>query len=164
MDNTKAINPKDVAAATKAPLWLMGVVAMVEGALAKFAGLSKYGASNWREAGASCVTLISAAERHLQKYKYGERLDPVDQTHHLGNVIACCDILLEAEACGMLIDDRPPRMELNAIFDSAERRLKLLRAQYAEIKPRHYSIADEHLAVVAISPADEPTKAPDEQA
>lgn len=90
-------------------------------------------------------TYISAIQRHLCRWTNGERLDPVDGTHHLGNIMACCAILLEAEAIGKLNDDRPPAATeaLLKAFDEVEAITARLREQYKDRNPRHYTIADE---------------------
>lgn len=141
----KESNPKEAIGDTKVPLWLCSAIAMAHWASAQLAGLCKYGAWNWRAAGVRASTYISAMKRHLGRWENGERLDPVDGTHHLGNIMACCAILLEAEAIGKLNDDRPPAATeaLLAAFDEVEAITARLREQYKDRNPRHYTIADE---------------------
>jgi hypothetical protein len=89
---------------------------------------------------------IAAIKRHTDAYNSGERLDPVDGSHHLGNVMACCAILLEAEAAGNLVDDRPPVVSHRSTLEFVEKQMEVLRTQYADRAPRHYTIADkDHL-------------------
>lgn len=135
-------NPKAAIGDTKVPLWLLSTVAKVHWAMAQFAGLIKYGAWNWRVAGVRTSTYLSAIERHLEGYKNGERCDPVDGTHHLGNIMACCAILLDAEEAGLLTDDRPPRQDHRPTVKWAEDMMATLKTQYADKSPRHYTIAD----------------------
>jgi len=85
---------------------------------------------------------LSAAERHLEAWKSGEEYDPTDGTHHLGNVMACCAILLEARECGNLVDDRPPVVSHRQALEWGEALMAKLREQYADKSPRHWSIAD----------------------
>lgn len=141
----KESNPKEAVGDTKVPLWLCSAIAMAHWASAQVAGLFKYGAWNWRAAGVRASTYISAMKRHLGRWENGERLDPVDGTHHLGNIMACCAILLEAEAIGKLNDDRPPAATeaLLKAFDEVEAITARLREQYKDRNPRHYTIADE---------------------
>lgn len=135
-------NPKDAAGDARIPLWLLSSVAKIQWALAQFAGLLKYGAWNWRVAGVRTSTYLSAIERHLEGYKSGETVDPVDGTHHLGNIMACCALILDAEAAGKLTDDRPPSVDHRPTIADGEALMARLRDQYKDRAPRHWSIAD----------------------
>lgn len=139
---TKDTNPKDSIGDKKVPLWLCSVIAKAHWALAQFAGLMKYGAWNWRKAGVRTSTYISALERHLEAYKNGEEYDPIDGTHHLGNIMACSAILLEARAIGKLTDDRPPKVEFRETFEEVQDAMAVLKEKYKDMNPRHYTIAD----------------------
>lgn len=139
---TKDTNPKDAIADKKAPLHLLSPIAMLHWSLAQFAGLLKYGAWNWRPSGVRASVYIAAMKRHIDAYNSGEQFDPVDGSHHLGNVMACCAILLEAEAAGNLTDDRPPVVSHRSTLEFVEKQMEVLRAQYADRAPRHYAIAD----------------------
>jgi hypothetical protein len=139
---TKNTNPKDAIGDKKVPLWLCSAIAKAHWALAQFAGLLKYGAWNWREAGVRSSVYLSAMQRHLDRYENGEEYDPVDGTHHLGNIMACAAILLEARAIGKLTDDRPPRASVDETYKYVEERMQCLREKYAEMRPRHYTIDD----------------------
>lgn len=142
MSDQKATNPKDAIGDTKVPLWLLSVVAKAHWAAAQFAGMVKYGAWNWRSAGVRSSVYISALERHLEAFKNGEDFDPVDGTHHLGNIMACAAILLDARAAGKLTDDRPPAINFRPEFDQVQATMAKLREQYKDKAPRHYTIAD----------------------
>jgi DNA-directed RNA polymerase subunit RPC12/RpoP len=139
----KDTNPKDAIGDKKAPLHLLSPIAMLHWSLAQFAGLLKYGAWNWRPSGVRASVYIAAIKRHTDAYLSGEYIDPVDGSHHLGNVMACCAILLEAEAAGNLTDDRPPVLGHRTALTYVEKQMEVLRAQYADRAPRHYTIADE---------------------
>jgi hypothetical protein len=139
----KTSNPKEAIGDTKVPLWLLSSVAKVHWALAQFAGMLKYGAWNWRIAGVRNSTYISAIERHIEGWKNGERVDPIDGTHHLGNVMACCAIVIEAEAAGKLNDDRPPSHPgYRKSIAEAEELMAKLKKQYADRRPQHWTIGD----------------------
>lgn len=138
----KASNPKDSIGDTKIPLWLLSPVAKAQWALAQFAGLLKYGAWNWRKAGVRSSVYLSAINRHADAYASGEEFDPVDGTHHLGNIMACCAILLDAKAAGKLVDDRPPSVGIRDEYDAAQKQMAVLREKYKDMNPRHYTIAD----------------------
>lgn len=138
----KQTNPKDIVAGNKAPLHLLSFAAKVHWSLALAVGMFKYGMANYRATGAQASVYIAAAERHLERYKFGETYDPTDHTHNLGMVMACCSILLDAEHDGLLYDDRPPKQDCNRLLGWAEAIMQKLRTQYADRKPRHYTIAD----------------------
>lgn len=139
---TKESNPKDAIGDKKVPLWLLSPIAKIAWAMAQFAGLLKYGAWNWRMAGVRTSTYISAIERHLEGFKSGETFDPVDGTEHLGNIMACCALILEAQEAGMLTDDRPPVVSHRAALARAEAQMEVLKVKYADKAPRDYTIAD----------------------
>lgn len=141
----KDTNPKEAVGDKKVAFFLTSGIAAAHWAAAQIAGYCKYGAWNWRIAGVRASTYISAIPRHLHRWTNGERLDPVDGTHHLGNIMACCAILLEAEAIGKLNDDRPPAATeaLLKVFDEVEAITARLREQYKDRNPKHYTIADE---------------------
>lgn len=148
---TKDTNPKDAIGDTKVPLWLLPTTPKIHWAMAHFAGATKYGTANWRVAGVRTSVYLSAMERHMEAFKSGEDLDPVDGTHHLGNVMACCAILMDAAAAHKLTDDRPPRVDHRPAIAEAEALMAKLKTQYADRNPRHYTIAD------SVAPATLPT-------
>jgi dATP/dGTP diphosphohydrolase len=139
---TKDTNPKDHAATTRVPLWLLSPIAKAHWALGQLAGLVKYGAWNWRKSGVRASIYLSAMERHIDKYKSGEEFDALDGTHHLGNIMACAAILLDAREIGKLIDDRPPSASLTRTYEQCEALAAKLFLQCADKSPRHYTIAD----------------------
>lgn len=140
--DVKASNPKDAIGDAKVPLWLCSPIAKIHWALAQFAGMTKYGAWNWRAAGVRTSVYLSAIERHLDAYKSGEDLDPTDETRHLGNIMACCAILMDAAAADKLTDDRPPVVSHRAAIAEGEGTMKSLKVKYADRNPKHYTIGD----------------------
>lgn len=70
-------------------------------------GAAKYGPYNWRDNSVAGSVYVSAAERHLASWFDGESIDPESGVSHLGHAMACMAIILDAEATGNLIDDRP---------------------------------------------------------
>ncbi len=138
----KDTNPKDAIADTRVPLFLLSMVAKAQWALAQFAGMCKYGAWNWRVTGVRASVYLSAIERHLEAYKGGETFDPVDGTDHRGNIMACCAILMDAQAAGVLVDDRPPRIAFRPTVAAVEAQMAVLKEKYKDRSPRHYTIED----------------------
>lgn len=135
----KATNPKDAAGDKKVPLWLLSPVAKVYWSVAQFAGMLKYGAWNWRVAGIRSSVYLSAMQRHLDAYTSGEEYDPVDGSHHLGNIMACAAIIIDAKAAGKLNDDRPPQVGVRQAHAEAEATMAVLREQYKDLTPFHHT-------------------------
>ena len=103
-------NPKDKAASTKVPMWSLPAIGAVHGAMATGEGIYKgYGSYNWREKPISMMEHIGALERHIAALKDGEDFVPDSDlgVTHLGCINAGAAIILDAQQCGTLIDDRP---------------------------------------------------------
>lgn len=141
-DTGKSSNPKDAVSDKKIPLWLLSPIAKMHWAIGQFVGLCKYGAFNWRATGVRSSVYLSAIQRHADAYASGEEFDPGDGSHHLGNIMACCAILLDAKEAGKLIDDRPPSLGLRTAYNWGEDVMERLKRQYHDKAPRHYTIAD----------------------
>lgn len=69
-------------------------------------GAEKYGRFNWRDHTVSATVYYDAAMRHFMAWFNGEDIDPESGEPHLAHVMACCNILLDAEQHGMLNDNR----------------------------------------------------------
>jgi hypothetical protein len=140
--DTGRTNPKDAIGDKKLALHLLSPIAEAHWVVGQYAGMLKYGAWNWRAAGVRASIYISALRRHLAAYISGEEYDPVDGSHHLGNIMACAAILLEARAIGKLTDDRPPSFSHRETYAWAEAKMAELKVQYKDMAPRHYRKAD----------------------
>lgn len=106
---SKAIttNPKDLVGSTKVSISKLPVIAVVQGAMAMMDGAGKYGPYNWRDKEVVASIYVDAALRHLYCWFEGQEDASDSKVHHLGHAIACCAILLDAQATGNLVDDRP---------------------------------------------------------
>lgn len=100
-------NPKTAIGVTKAPLHLVPPAAIHHCALAFADGAKKYGPYNWRDKTVSSSVYIGAMKRHIDAWWDGEDLSPDALVEHLGHVMACCAIILDAKSIGKLNDDRP---------------------------------------------------------
>ncbi len=100
-------DPKGEIGKTKAPMWLLPPGALIESAWAHQDGATKYGAYNFRHTPVNASTYISAMMRHWAAYLNGEDIAPDSKVQHLAHIVANCNILMDAAACGTLIDDRP---------------------------------------------------------
>src|SRR5690606_33954134 len=81
-------------------------VAVLHGAHAMFDGAGKYGPYNWRTKHVRATVYITAARRHLLAWAAGEEYAEGSGVHHLGHVLGCVAILLDAQQTGALLDDR----------------------------------------------------------
>lgn len=140
----KSTNPKDAIAANKLPLHLVSPIVKAYQAIAHFLGSVKYGAWNYRAAGARASVYKSALDGHINAWWEGEEYDPTDGTPHLANALACLGILIDAKHSGGLVDDRPPSMgnELARVRAEFEAMMPVIRERYADRKPHHFSIED----------------------
>lgn len=100
-------NPKTKYGQAKPSIGLIPGPALLHIADAFADGAQKYGPANWRVDPVSTSTYFNAALRHLFAWYDGEGLAEDSGVHHLGHAAACLAILLDAEAQGTLIDDRP---------------------------------------------------------
>lgn len=100
-------NPKDKVGSRKVSISKLPAVAILQGALAMMDGSSRYESYNFREAPVRASIYVDAALRHLLDWFEGMEKDDKSNVHHLGHAIACCAILLDAQAHGKLVDDRP---------------------------------------------------------
>jgi hypothetical protein len=103
----EGVNPKDKIGASKVDFTIIPHSAKVQWALAQMDGVTKYGAYNWRVEPVQVMTYLSAAERHLDAFREGEEVADDSLVHHLGHVMACCAIIIDAMAVGKAIDNRP---------------------------------------------------------
>jgi hypothetical protein len=105
--NQAPANPKQAFGDKKPSLSyvpLSAVLAMME---ALYDGALKYGPHNWRENPVEAMTYVEAARRHIELWKVGEEITRDTEVKNLGAVMACCVILIDAQAHGTLIDNRP---------------------------------------------------------
>lgn len=116
---TKSSNPKDILAANeqRVLLHLIPSPALIKMALALMDGAKKYGPYNWRKEGVSATTYISAAQRHIAAWLDGEEDAADSGAHHLGHALACLAIILDGQAVGNLVDDRPATAPTAALLE-----------------------------------------------
>lgn len=101
------VNPKDLVGNTKVSISKFPVIGTIMGAMAMMDGAEKYGAYNWRDKEVIASIYIDAAKRHLDCWFEGQETASDSKVHHLGHAIACCAILLDAQAKNKMVDDRP---------------------------------------------------------
>lgn len=135
-------NPKDSIGSTKVPLHLWPTTATVLGSVALLDGALKYGRSNFRVAEVRASIYFDAANRHLNAWFEGEAVDPDSGLPHLGHALACLAIVVDAEAAGMLIDDRMVAGGYRSMITELTPHVQRLQALHADKSPKHYVIGD----------------------
>jgi hypothetical protein len=100
-------NPKTRFGLAKPSMAVVSPISLLHLMKAMMDGARKYGPFNWRQNSVSAGIYYSAAMRHLMAWFSGEDYAEDSGVHHLGHVMACCNIILDAQANGNLIDDRP---------------------------------------------------------
>lgn len=101
-------NPKDKLGVKKVPINLVPAAGIIHEADAFRDGGAKYGPYNWRKNKVIASIYVAAAWRHMMAW-FDQREETASDSgvHHLGHARACLNILLDAQATGNLIDDRP---------------------------------------------------------
>lgn len=132
MPEPKPTNPKKAFGDKKPPLAQLPLAARIEGCLALFDGTLKYDFRNWRETPVEAMTYVNAIERHFALYLEGEDRARDTGVHNLGGIIACCAILLDAEAAGTLIDNRSKNPVACDRLHDAEKDVGVLKAAQVE--------------------------------
>lgn len=143
MSDAKPTNPKDAIASSKLPLHLVPSTLEAYAALALAEGAIKYGSYNWRAMGVRASVYHSALRRHVAKWWNGEWADPKTGVPHLANALACIGIILDAQTCGKLTDDRPPACDVSALIDGMEAEVRHLKETFPGADPHHWTIGDE---------------------
>lgn len=110
-------NPKRAFGVKKPSAQFIPPVAIIEESVVMALGAAKYGAFNWQDDPVDATTYYSAAIRHLLQWFSGEDVDPESGASHLAHVRACMGIILDAQAAGNLIDDRPKCASATAAVD-----------------------------------------------
>jgi phosphomannomutase len=91
----------------KPPLHLVPPALMIYVSKVMALGARKYGPYNWRDKKVQRTVYLSAALRHILQALDGEDLDTESGQPHEAHAAACMGIILDAQSCNCLIDDRP---------------------------------------------------------
>lgn len=103
----ESTNPKDVLGKAKPPMHFIPPIAIVELGQAMKDGGAKYGLMNWRGGSVDASVYYDAAMRHILAWWDGEEVAKDSGVKHLTHAMACFAIILDAQACDSLNDDRP---------------------------------------------------------
>jgi hypothetical protein len=138
----KPTNAKDALGANKVPIHLWPQTATVLGAMAFLEGAHKYGRANYRAQGVRASIYYDAAIRHLNAWFEGQELDVDSGLPHLGHVLACVAILVDAQAAGSLNDDRQYPGGYLELVQQMTPHVARLRDRHKDRGPKHFTIAD----------------------
>ena len=127
-------NPKDALGSKKPDITKIPAVAMMWESLAMMDGAGKYDPYNWRANKVIATIYVAAAMRHLTLWLEGEESAEDSGCHHLGHARACLGILLDAQATGNLLDDRPVTEASRGVL---ARVMKEIEAKIPAMKERH---------------------------
>ena len=130
---TNLPNPKDLLGAKKVPFTCFPAAGQIHGSMAMEDGEFKYGFMNWREHPVKARIYIDAKKRHIAAWEDGEETAQDSLVHHLGHVIACAAILLDAQEVGNLLDDRS---KSGKTADLLNRMSEVLKKKQAERKAK----------------------------
>ncbi|QWY83413.1 hypothetical protein [Rhizobium phage RHph_X3_9] len=126
------LNPKAAFGGKKPRLTLVPLTAQLAQQEAHLDGALKYGEVNWREVPVQAKTYLDAALRHLQLYINGEDLARDTTVQNLGAVMACCAIIIDAEAHGTLVDNRDHSPAACDMLHNAEHMVAHLKDMQAQ--------------------------------
>lgn len=138
--SSKDTNPKDAIGVRKwrqffvvpaQVIWEVGV-GMLEGAL-------KYGRHNYRGAGVRASVYVDAAKGHIDAWTEGQDLDPDTGLSHITKAICSLVVLRDAEMNNFLVDDRPPRVDVEAHAARLQRIVDEMFERHKDKSPHHYS-------------------------
>ena len=139
---SKPTNPKDALGSNKIPIHLWPETATVLGAMAFLYGAVNYGRSNYRAIGVRASIYYDAAKRHLNKWFEGETTDSDSGLPHLAHALACIAIIVDAEACDNLNDDRMIAGGYAKMVEEMTPHVARIKEQFKDKHPKHYTIKD----------------------
>lgn len=134
-------NPKDRIGSGKLPLHLWPTTATATGCVAMLNGALKYGRANWRRVPVKASIYVDACHRHIAAWFEGHETDE-EGVPHLSSALACLAIIVDAQAAGMLIDDRQVSGGHASLIEALTPHVRRLRERHAGLNPKHWTIND----------------------
>lgn len=133
IENKLGTNPKDLIGSDKVPLSRVPAVSIFHEGMAMGNGGDKYGPYNWRDNAVQADIYIDACLRHIHLWFDSREENALDSgVHHLGHAKACLGILLDAQATGNLIDNRPKDGKSNVVLEQLNETRKKQRTEIKE--------------------------------
>jgi hypothetical protein len=130
-------NPKDKFGSKKVSVTKLPAVGILHGSMGMMYGASQYDPFNWRGNAVVASIYIDAMIRHLLAW-FDQKEEIADDSGvtHLGHVIANAAIILDAQATGNLIDDRPPDGKTSVELTRLNALIPELQKRWADIKSK----------------------------
>jgi hypothetical protein len=130
---SKDTNPKDAVGIRKwRQFTTVPLTVLAEIGVAMMEGARKYGRHNYRIAGVRASVYIDAAIGHLAQYWEGEDIDPDSGLSHVTKAIASLVVLRDAMIEEKLVDDRPPRANLDKVRKELQKVIDDMFTKYPE--------------------------------
>lgn len=140
---SKDTNPKDAVGIRKwRQFTTVPLTVLAEIGVAMMEGARKYGRHNYRIAGVRASVYIDAAIGHLAQYWEGEDIDPDSGLSHVTKAIASLVVLRDAMIEEKLVDDRPPRANLDKVRKELQKVIDDMFTKYPE-PVRAYTLHDQ---------------------
>jgi hypothetical protein len=119
---SKDTNPKDAVGIRKwRQLTCVPFSVLFELGVAMLEGGRKYGVSNYRVAGVRASVYVDAAMGHIMQWWEGEDIDADSDLSHITKAIASLVVLRDAMIQDKLVDDRPPKADLDLVKADLQR-------------------------------------------
>jgi hypothetical protein len=139
-ENWKDTNPKEFFGSQKVPLELFPDSAVVAGAMCMLEGALKYGRYNYRDSGIRASVYVAALRRHMAAWWNGEDIDPKSGLPHTWKALACLAVVIDAQAAGKFTDDRPPKVDMDAMMEGLEENVAKLKSELYDPSVKQYTI------------------------
>ena len=129
--SSKETNPKDSVGTKKWRYFsTIPLTVVAEIGIALVEGARKYGRHNYRVTGVKSSVYVDAAIGHIAQWYEGEDIDVDSNLSHITKAIASLVVLRDAMIQDMLIDDRPPKANLNAVRENMQQVVDELFVKY----------------------------------
>ena len=133
----KETNPKDEVAIMKPPTTTIPQNVIAEVGVGMLEGARKYGRHNYRTLGITAGVYIDAPKRHLDYWWEGEDLDPDSGLSHVTKAICSLVVLRDAMLNDLMIDDRPPRIDVEEHRNYLEELVEDIFDRYPDARASH---------------------------
>jgi len=146
MSNTKETNPKESVGIKKWRYFsTIPLTVMAEVGMALVEGARKYGRHNYRVTPVKASVYVDAAMGHIAQWYEGEDVDVDSNLSHITKAIASLVVLRDGIIQDMLVDDRPPKANLNNVRENLQEVMDWLFIKHPVSAPAftHEEPADE---------------------
>ncbi len=137
----KDTNPKDAVGTKKWRIFsTVSWTVLAEVGVAMLEGARKYGRHNYRVAGVRASVYVDASIGHIMQWWEGEDLDPDTKLSHITKAIASLFVLRDAMIQDMMVDDRPPKAEMDKLRADLQERVDEIFEKFPDAVEAHTAI------------------------